>query len=104
MRIDRIAVSMPQLTTSHSNRQGELGRTGGAESPCPPDDLDRSTARDEVDQEHDQRNHQQQVDQAAGDMKDSPTQEPGDQQDDCKPYQHGNSSAKVICTISLRPT
>jgi len=79
-------------------------RDRGKESPCLRVYLDRSTARDEVDQEHDQRDHQQQVNQAARNVKDSPTQEPGDQQDDCKPYQHGISSAKVICTISLSPT
>src|SRR5829696_5514188 len=93
--MDWVAVSMPQLTTSGSNRQGR--GQGLSESLVPTGrTLDRSTARNEVDQEHDQRDHQQHVNQAAGNVEHSPSEKPGDQQDDCEPYQHGNPSAKVI--------
>jgi hypothetical protein len=53
--------------------------------------LDRASTADEVDQEHHHRDNEQEVDEAAGYMEDSPPQQPGHQQDNRKPYQHGET-------------
>jgi len=50
--------------------------------------LDRSASADEVDQEHHQSDHEQQVNQAAGYVEDAPSQKPGNQQDYREPDQH----------------
>ncbi len=56
--------------------------------------LDCAPARDKVDQENDHRDHEQEVNEAASHMEDSPSQQPGDQQDYRKPDEHGNSSSE----------
>lgn len=51
--------------------------------------LNRSPSSDKVDEEYHQRDHQQQVNEAARDVEDPPAEQPRYQQDYCKPYQHG---------------
>jgi hypothetical protein len=55
---------------------------------APPMQLDCAAPGNEVDQEHDHRNDEQQVNEAAGHVEDSPPQQPGDEQDDSEPDEH----------------